>query len=110
MHPQQPIESQQIPSATLKERGRPAHNARRITTQLLPSSIKDPLGKPGKIHSEGGRILVLESTRPARRVKNNRCQNNLGKAAWRAAVATIENRCESSRSRPISAFSGALFL
>ena len=37
-HPSHP------PSTTLKERGRPAHNSRRITTQLLPSSIKARLG------------------------------------------------------------------
>ena len=35
-------------TATLKERGRPAHNSRSITTQHPPSSIKVRRGNPGK--------------------------------------------------------------
>jgi phage gpG-like protein len=60
----------------------------------------------GRRPHPGSRIHL---TRPAGK-KNNRCQKNLGKAAWRATLALNENRREISRSRPISAFSGAFCL
>jgi hypothetical protein len=44
MPPQRPTQPRRVPHATVKERGRPAHNSRRITTQHLPTSIKVRLG------------------------------------------------------------------
>jgi hypothetical protein len=47
---------------------------------------------------------------PDRLAEKADAERILGKAAWRATITTNEHRYEFSRSRPISAFSGAFFL
>ena len=42
-------------------------------------------------------------------IRKRSATKEIGRAAWRARIAVNENRREISRSRPISAFSGAFF-